>query len=260
MSGSPVNPNACYCTSLGADTPAVVGGTPITNGPNANLLADSLGVSPLYRQQDSARWQSAAQVYQNRQSPVPGQQYGFPDLVNDRENMCLTPHKLSQQLLLQAGINGIGSPLSLEDIAAMNRKRHQEQGHGKVSIGEGGPLELEAIAAVHELSSCVRSIAVSEILPRTADLIFVNVKTLEDHPYTLELTLKGWRVASPHSDCMNGDYTQLGLHTKYFDNVRQVLDIISPGHANHFHDVLSDRLQQYATDTDETESSKATIE
>jgi len=245
---------------LGADTPAVVGGTPITNGPNANLLADSLGVSPLYRQQDSARWQSAAQVYQNRQSPVPGQQYGFPDLVNDRENMCLTPHKLSQQLLLQAGINGIGSPLSLEDIAVMNRKRHQEQGHGKLSIGEGGPLELEAIAAVHELSSCVRSIAVSEILPRTADLIFVNVKTLEDHPYTLELTLKGWRVASPHSDCMNGDYTQLGLHTKYFDNVRQVLDIISPGHANHFHDVLSDRLQQYATDTDETESSKATIE
>ena len=144
----------------------------------------------------SARWQSAAQVYQNRQSPVPGQQYGFPDPVNDRENMCLTPHKLSQQLLLQAGINGIGylfinnffiyeqfrccsSPLSLEDIAAMNRKRHQDQGHSKLSIGEGGPLELEAIAAVHELSSCVRTIAVSEILPRTADLIFVNVKTLE---------------------------------------------------------------------------------
>ena len=80
------------------------------------------------------------------------------------------------------------SPLSLEDIAVMNRKRHQEQGHGKVSIGEGGPLELEAIAAVHELSSCVHSIAVSEILPRTADLIFVNVKTLEGvitFPYSI---------------------------------------------------------------------------
>lgn len=71
------------------------------------------------------------------------------------------------------------SPISLEDIGAMNRKRHRDQGVAKVGVGEGGPLELEAIAAVHELSSCVNSIAVSEILPRTADLIFVNVKTLE---------------------------------------------------------------------------------
>jgi hypothetical protein len=64
----------------------------------------------------------------------------------------------------------------------------------------------------------VKQISVSEILPRTADLIFVNIKTYEgfysnvfrllisisDLPYTLELTLKGWRVASAHSDSMNG--------------------------------------------------------
>lgn len=69
--------------------------------------------------------------------------------------------------------------MSLEDIAAMNRKRHIDQDFGKISTSVGGPLELEAIAAVHELSASVKSIAVSEILPRTADLIFVNVKTLE---------------------------------------------------------------------------------
>jgi hypothetical protein len=65
--------------------------------------------------------------------------------------------------------------------------------------------------------------------------------------------MKGWRVASPHTDCMNGDYTQLGLHTKYFDNARQVLDVISPGHLNHFHDVLADRLRQYASSEGETD-------
>lgn len=125
MSNSPTNQNSCYCTSLGAETPALVGGTPVTNGPNANLLADSLGVSPLYRQQESvfvykfaifyikhfssARWQSAAQVYQSSRahSPVPGQQFSFPD-ISEREFSCLTPQQLSQQLLIQAGMNGIG--------------------------------------------------------------------------------------------------------------------------------------------------------
>ncbi|VDM74735.1 unnamed protein product [Strongylus vulgaris] len=59
------------------------------------------------------------------------------------------------------------------------------------------------------------------MLPRTSDLIFVNVKTQEvpvspccsslGQPYTLELTLKGWRIASSHTDCMNGDYTKVRL-------------------------------------------------
>jgi hypothetical protein len=40
-------------------------------------------------------------------------------------------------------------------------------------------LELEALAAVHELSFAVQSISVSEMLPRMAELIFINVTTLE---------------------------------------------------------------------------------
>ncbi|VDM79120.1 unnamed protein product [Strongylus vulgaris] len=103
------------------------------------------------------------------------------------------------------------TPLSLEDIANMNRKRHFQEG-GVIRSGEAdGPLELEAIAAVHELSHEVQDISVSEMLPRTSDLIFVNVKTQEGQPYTLELTLKGWRIASSHTDCMNGDYTKVRL-------------------------------------------------
>ena len=86
------------------------------------------------------------------------------------------------------------------------------------------PLELEAIAAVHELATQVevwelniplknnllQSISVSEMLPHTPDLIFVNLKTQEGQPYTLELTMKGWRIASSQTDSMNGDYTKVG--------------------------------------------------
>lgn len=73
------------------------------------------------------------------------------------------------------------SPISLEDIATMNRKRHKERSGGLKTADDSlhGPLELEAISAVHELAYSVQSISVSEILPRTADLIFVNVKTVE---------------------------------------------------------------------------------
>lgn len=40
-------------------------------------------------------------------------------------------------------------------------------------------LELEALAAVHQLSFAVQSVSVSEMLPRTPELIFLNITTLE---------------------------------------------------------------------------------
>lgn len=40
-------------------------------------------------------------------------------------------------------------------------------------------LELEALAAVQQISSAVKDISVSEMLPRTSQLIFVNVTTWE---------------------------------------------------------------------------------
>uniref|UniRef100_A0A0M3ICD1 GSKIP_dom domain-containing protein n=1 Tax=Ascaris lumbricoides TaxID=6252 RepID=A0A0M3ICD1_ASCLU len=219
-------------------------GRPLTGTPSANFLADTLGVSPLYRQQDSARWQGAAQVYQcsrsrahsRAHSPAPGarsEPYLYPPSV--------TPHLITEHL--SAIYNTLGTPLSLEEIGRANRKRHAERG-GLVDAKEGGPLELEAIAAVHELASDVRSISVSEMLPRTADLIFVNVKTVEDQPFTLELTMKGWRVASLQWDSMNGDYTKVDLHTKYYENARALLEEISPAHAQYFNTCLSERLSQ----------------
>jgi len=206
----------------------------IGTGANANALADSLGVSPLYRQKDSARWQNAAHVYHSSRAHSPAPAFAFPSEPN--ENMK--------------------SPISLEDIAIMNRRRHEESGGAQTNSGRDvhGPLELEAIAAVHELACSVQSICVSEILPRTADLIFVNVRTYEDLPFTLELTMKGWRIASTHSDSMNGDYMHVELHTRYFKNAKEVLDVISPGHSNHFEDCLTERLKQLQACTNDDEA------
>uniref|UniRef100_A0A7E4UWV6 GSKIP_dom domain-containing protein n=2 Tax=Panagrellus redivivus TaxID=6233 RepID=A0A7E4UWV6_PANRE len=206
----------------------------------------------------SARWQSAAHVYQSSRavSPVPGSTSTTLSMTTDpleRENICLSPHILTQTLLAQTGVS---TPINLEEIAAVNRKRHFDSGLAKLSHAEGGPLELEAIAAVHELGNVVRAISVSEILPRTPDLIFVNVKTIDDHPYTLELTMKGWRIASPHTDSMNGDYTQIDMHTTYFENARQVLQVISPTPDQCFHDKLAEKLS-HVKDNQNDEASES---
>ncbi|EPB69794.1 hypothetical protein ANCCEY_11114 [Ancylostoma ceylanicum] len=227
--------------------PCICGSVPLASL-SANTLADSLGVSPLYKQQDSARWTAAAQVYHSSRAHSPTQegQFNFPDVP--AENLWVNPQQLVTSFIHKN--SAIRTPLSLEDIANMNRKRHVQEG-GVIRNEAGGPLELEAIAAVHELSHEVQDISVSEMLPRTSDLIFVNVKTQEGQPYTLELTLKGWRIASSHTDCMNGDYTKVDLHTRYFRNARELLSFISPDHATRFNECLANKLNELAA-TDPT--------
>ncbi|MFH4982729.1 hypothetical protein AB6A40_009438 [Gnathostoma spinigerum] len=119
-------------------------------------------------------------------------------------------------------------------VSSINRSMHGVDSRGESS------LELEAIAAVHELSYAVQSISVSEMLPRTPDLIFVNVTTLEAQPYCLELTLKGWRICSLRHDCMTGDFTRLDLFTKYFDSLKSLMEEISAS----YHDLSFERLEQ----------------
>ncbi|KAL3982664.1 hypothetical protein ACH3XW_48030 [Acanthocheilonema viteae] len=213
--------------------------------PTANCLADSLGISPLYRQQNSARWQSAAQIYQSYQSSRTQSRAHSPAPDGFHEPFVYSP-SLTPALIPDHSTvhNNFGTPLSVVEIGRANRKRHAETGDTLNEQSVGGPLELEAIAAVHELSNEVHSIAVSEILPRTADLIFVNVKTVEGQPYTLELTMKGWRIASLQCDSMNGDYKRVELHAKYYDNARQLLEEISPAHSQYFTKCLTEKLVQ----------------
>jgi hypothetical protein len=100
---------------------------------------------------------------------------------------------------------------------------------------------------------------VSEMLPRMAELIFINVTTLEGksfyraywfnvlqfpgQPYCLELTNKGWRITSLRSDCMIGDFTRMELFTKYYDSLFDLMEIISPGYKQRFSDKLAQRLR-----------------
>lgn len=51
-------------------------------------------------------------------------------------------------------------------------------------------LEKEALAAIREIGFAVRMISLPESLPRTADLIFMNLITLEGISIRLSTSLK----------------------------------------------------------------------
>lgn len=257
-----VNTNSCSCFSLNnsnlTDYNSIqLTNIPVTSGVNANFLANTLGVSPLYKQYDSARWQTAANVFKTSrvQSPV-STRLLVSDNMNSNQSLTLNncpeavgplSRHTSHLFIHQIG-NTAPTPINLSEIAAANRKAYQDNFLMKNCEIPKGSLELEAIASVHELASLVKAVSVSEMLPRTSDLIFVNIKTVEDVPYTLELTLKGWRVASLHTDSMNGDYNQVDLHTRYFNDVKELVDFVSPGSKDYMNQLLATKLSQLTND------------
>ncbi|EGT48135.1 hypothetical protein CAEBREN_19886 [Caenorhabditis brenneri] len=114
-------------------------------------------------------------------------------------------------------------------------------------------LEDEANNAVREHAYAVKTIAVSEMLPRTPQLLFINVTTTENHTHCIELTAKGWRVASNRNDCMNGDFRQLQIHTKYFDSLHSLLQEISPSFRKKFFGSIVDKLEDVKKERNESE-------
>uniref|UniRef100_A0AC34R4K1 GSKIP domain-containing protein n=1 Tax=Panagrolaimus sp. JU765 TaxID=591449 RepID=A0AC34R4K1_9BILA len=115
-------------------------------------------------------------------------------------------------------------------------------------------LEIEAFTAIREVSAFVKSICLSEVLSRTPDLIFLNVTTLEGHTYCVELTIRGWRVCSDREDSMNGDFRKLDLHSRYFETIYQLLDVISPMYRDKFGQALTNKLNRL-TDESKTNGS-----
>uniref|UniRef100_A0A914H7N4 GSKIP domain-containing protein n=1 Tax=Globodera rostochiensis TaxID=31243 RepID=A0A914H7N4_GLORO len=82
--------------------------------------------------------------------------------------------------------------------------------------------EKDAFAAVREMAPFVTTISISELLPRTPELLFLNIVTLENESFCVELTQRGWRVCADRLDCMNADFHKLDMHVVYYETQRLV--------------------------------------
>uniref|UniRef100_A0AC35TKL6 DUF727 domain-containing protein n=1 Tax=Rhabditophanes sp. KR3021 TaxID=114890 RepID=A0AC35TKL6_9BILA len=100
-------------------------------------------------------------------------------------------------------------------------------------------LELEAVFGVQKVAKVVQMISVSDILPRTEAIIFVNLTTIEGKPYCIELTHKGWRITSLRSDCMIGDFTKPELFINYYETLFDVLYEVSPIYRDQYSDQVN---------------------
>uniref|UniRef100_A0A7E4ZPU2 GSKIP_dom domain-containing protein n=1 Tax=Panagrellus redivivus TaxID=6233 RepID=A0A7E4ZPU2_PANRE len=126
-----------------------------------------------------------------------------------------------------------------------NRKSSDASDEGLCeTCGAMSQLEIESFAAVKEVAPFVKSISLSEVLSRTPDLIFTNLHTLEGQTYCIELTQRGWRICSDRADSMNGDFRKLELHSRYFETIYQLLDIVSPLYRDRYAQALADKLKE----------------
>lgn len=107
-------------------------------------------------------------------------------------------------------------------------------------------LEIEAYSAVREVAPYVRTISVSEVLTRTSELMFLNLVTLENESYCIELTQKGWRICSDRLDCMYGDFRKLDMHVQYYETIYALLDSLSQLYRDEFSAALAERLGELA--------------
>uniref|UniRef100_A0A5S6Q7E6 DUF727 domain-containing protein n=1 Tax=Trichuris muris TaxID=70415 RepID=A0A5S6Q7E6_TRIMR len=249
---------------------------------DANRFADALGVAPVYRQKETKRWSSALQLYRQMSNHDIAEHVGRQQHTGTSNDLqegcvsddgssqdhrfvqtnfrCLSPSLRSSSVMsgmpsldnlltskaCSASCRDIASPQHRSPSCETNVLNRSTDASENASPGESSlnSLELEAIAAVHELHFAVRDISVSDLLPRTSELIFLNITTLEGQAYCIELTMKGWRVTSLRHDCMNGDLAHLDLHTLYFETVYSLMDTISACYRQRFTDLLALRLRQ----------------
>ena len=59
---------------------------------------------------------------------------------------------------------------------------------------EGHTLKIEAKQVAKEVSYAVNSVAISDVLPLTDTLVYLNIRTKESNALCVELSLHGFRV------------------------------------------------------------------
>ncbi|GMR60189.1 hypothetical protein PMAYCL1PPCAC_30384, partial [Pristionchus mayeri] len=93
-------------------------------------------------------------------------------------------------------------------------------------------IEQKILSVINNFSTVTSSLCISERLPRFDEMIFLNLTTLEGDTYCIELTKKGWRIASLDLDSMNGDFRRMDLFIVYHSSMADLLGGISPRFEN----------------------------
>ncbi|XP_014467535.1 PREDICTED: uncharacterized protein LOC106740724 [Dinoponera quadriceps] len=104
-----------------------------------------------------------------------------------------------------------------------------------------GQWQLEAQAVINDVKSHVQDIRVSEQLTSSNKAIYLNLTTLENLQFCVELSASGFIVVgNRHDDASNAD-------NKHFETPYCLLECISPRYRQSFCTSLFERLKELRT-------------
>ena len=109
---------------------------------------------------------------------------------------------------------------------------------GEDHVLDANQWKLEAEAVINDVKNHVRSFTVSEKLKSTNRYIYLNLTTLEDLEFCIQLSAAGFVIVGKrHDETSNkGDL--------YFETPYSLLDFVSPQYRNSFGNSLLSKLNQ----------------
>ncbi|XP_065162319.1 GSK3-beta interaction protein [Atheta coriaria] len=105
---------------------------------------------------------------------------------------------------------------------------------------KAGNWRAEADAVIRDIDQHVKTAKVSMSLASSASRIFLNVTTMENQAYCVELSGKGFRVVGKSYD------SQDAPEDKYFETPYSLLSAISPLYNDSFGQELMKKLSKLA--------------
>ena len=103
---------------------------------------------------------------------------------------------------------------------------------------EAEQWKIEAQAFINDVKNHVRNFSVSEKLQNTNSNIYLNLTTLEDLKFCVQLSAAGFFIVGHQHD----DTSKKG--GEYFETPYALLDFISPQYRNSFSKSLFDKLNK----------------
>lgn len=97
---------------------------------------------------------------------------------------------------------------------------------------------LEAQAVIDDVKNHVRSFTVSEKLQSTNQSIYLNLTTLEDLKFCVELSGNGFSITGKQHDDTSGKGDE------YFETPYSLLNFVSPQYRHSFANSLLEKLNQ----------------
>lgn len=96
--------------------------------------------------------------------------------------------------------------------------------------------KFEAEAVINDIKEHVIYIKISEVIQSSDAFIYLNVKTIEDEIFCIQLSAQGFKVVGNTADQINVDFD------KYFETPYALLNEISPKFEESFANALFNKL------------------